>query len=117
MESIYGTFMTSGFVVSLVTIISWWILFNKAGYKGWYAIVPIYNVYTFCQMVTGSGWFFLAMLIPFVNVFVLIYLLYRLSLVFGHGILFTLGLVFMEPLFILILALGASSYHSNTTYF
>ena len=50
MESIYGTFMTSGFVVSLVTIISWWILFNKAGYKGWYAIVPIYNVYIFCQM-------------------------------------------------------------------
>lgn len=39
-----------------------------------------------------------------------ILLLYHLSLVFGHGTGFTLGLLFLQPIFILILGLGSSQY-------
>ena len=35
---------------------------------------------------------------------------YSLSKAFGHGIAFALGLIFLEPLFILILGFGKSQY-------
>ena len=35
---------------------------------------------------------------------------YSLSKAFGHGIAFALGLIFLEPLFILILGFGRSQY-------
>lgn len=35
---------------------------------------------------------------------------YSLSKAFGHGIAFALGLIFIEPLFILILGFGKSQY-------
>lgn len=35
---------------------------------------------------------------------------YRLSKVFGHGIGFTLGLIFFQPIFMLILGFGSSTY-------
>ena len=35
---------------------------------------------------------------------------YSLSKAFGHGIAFAFGLIFLEPLFILILAFGRSQY-------
>ncbi|WP_282767729.1 DUF5684 domain-containing protein [Coprobacillus cateniformis] len=53
------------------------------------------------------------MLIPIFNIFILIYILFRLSVVFQHGLLFTLGLIFFYPIFILILAFGNSKYHGS----
>ena len=34
----------------------------------------------------------------------------RLSKVFGHGVLFALGLIFLSPIFLLILGFGSSKY-------
>ena len=39
-------------VALIISIISLWILFNKAGEKGWKALIPIYNIYTLCK-ITG----------------------------------------------------------------
>lgn len=38
---------------------------------------------------------------------------HKLSKAFGHGIGFTLGLIFLNPIFMLILAFGGSQYVGN----
>jgi hypothetical protein len=52
----------------------------------------------------------LLFLIPVVNVIFLIIAVNDLSKVFGHGIGFTLGLIFLPYIFIPILAFGGSQY-------
>lgn len=110
MQEFSKIFLTGGFIISLISIIAWWQLFKKARLKGWYALIPISNIYSFCKMVTSSGWTMLIALIPFINIIFIIYLLMRLSYAFGHGLLFALGLFFFYPIFILILAFGQSRY-------
>lgn len=95
---------------TIVSFVAMWLIFEKAGYKGWYAIIPIYNIYILCKIVFGNGWLLAFLLIPFFNIFWLLYIIFRLSVVFGHGMLFAFGLVFLYPIFILILALGSSYY-------
>ena len=113
MQDVYQIMMTGGLLISIVSLIAWWSIFKKAGYKGCYAIIPLFNVYIFCKLTLGSGWLVLTMLIPIFNIFILIYILFRLSVVFQHGLLFTLGLIFFYPIFILILAFGNSNYHGS----
>jgi hypothetical protein len=113
-ESLYGmssgTVSTLGLVFAILSIIGMWKLFTKANEHGWAAIIPIYNTYVLFKITTSSGWFFLLLLIPVVNAFVMIYVLYKLAKVFGHGIGFALGLIFLEPIFIMILGFGSSEY-------
>ena len=40
-----GTILTVGIILAVILIIAWWRIFEKAGEKGWKAIIPIYNVY------------------------------------------------------------------------
>lgn len=98
---------------TLISLIALWFVFIKAGYKGWYAIVPFYNFYILCKIVFGKGWLFIFLFIPFFNVIWLLYIIFRLSLVFGYGALFAFGLVFLFPIFILILAFGNSYYRGS----
>lgn len=32
-------------IVSIITIVAWWKVFEKAGEAGWKAIIPVYNIY------------------------------------------------------------------------
>ena len=40
--------------MSVVAIISWWKLFEKAGEKGWKALVPFYSTYTLFKIIYGN---------------------------------------------------------------
>lgn len=53
---------------------------------------------------------FATVMISFVCVYTGIVHAYRLSKVFGHGIGFTLGLIFLQPIFLMILGFGPSKY-------
>lgn len=72
--------ITYGGGYTFLSLITMCFIFQKAGYKGWYVIIPLYNIYILCKIV------------------------------FGHGMLFAFGLVFLNPIFLLILALGNSYY-------
>ena len=72
MQDVYQIMMTGGLLISIVSLIAWWSIFKKAGYKGWYAIIPLFNVYIFCKLTLGSGWLVLTMLIPIFNIFIYI---------------------------------------------
>ena len=87
-----------------------WKIFSKAGQPGWAAIIPVYNMVVLLQIVKKPIWWILLLIIPFVNIIIGLIVLYRLARVFGKGIGFTLGLIFLSIIFYPILAFGKSTY-------
>ena len=97
-------------IFAVLTIIATWKIFTKAGEKGWKSIIPIYNAYIFFKITWGNGWFFLLMLIPFVNIAIYFVTLWKLAKAFGKGVGFFIGLLLLEFIFMLILAFGSAEY-------
>jgi len=91
-------------------IAAMWKIFVKAGKPGWAAIIPIYNFIVLLEIVGKPLWWIVLFLIPFVNFIFLIWTLNLLSLSFGKDTGFTLGLIFLSPIFIPILGFGKAEY-------
>jgi signal peptidase I len=60
------------FVASLVGL---WAIFEKAGYKGWYVLVPFFDLYVWLKIIKKPLWWYIFLLIPFINVFVILLML------------------------------------------
>ena len=97
-------------IAAILLIIAWWKVFEKAGEAGWKAIIPILDIYTLVKIADGNGWKFLLLCIPVVNIIYGIMLFSRLAKAFGKGTGFTLGLIFLSPIFMLILGFGDAQY-------
>ena len=100
--------------ITVVLVVALWKLFVKAGHPGWASLIPIYNTVVMLRITGHSGWWILGMLVPFLNFFVIIRLVFNLATVFGRGIGFGFGLLFLSPIFIPILAFGSSRYEGST---
>ena len=105
-----ATFWIVMCAVILFYVASMWKVFTKAGQPGWAAIIPIYNMVVLCQIAGKPVWWVLLMFIPLVNIVVAVMVWHNISLRFGHGVGFTLGLIFLGAIFIPILAWGSSEY-------
>jgi hypothetical protein len=103
-----GIFIGLGVIV--LYAIALWRVFTKAGQPGWAAIIPIYNYYIILKIVGRPGWWLVLYLIPVVNIIILVIVLNDLSKSFGHGVGFTLGLLFLSLIFFAILGFGDSRY-------
>lgn len=96
--------------ISVLVIVAMWKLFVKAGKPGWTAIVPFYNMYTAFDMVYGNGLKFLFLLIPFYNIYVGIKFYIDFAKVFGKSAGFGIGLIFLSPIFMCVLAFSDARY-------
>lgn len=121
----------------LVWIIAWivimivanWKIYTKAGEAGWKSLIPYYSQYILFRITWNTAVFWalfvasiaatvfgrmelgaLAGICSVVTTIISLVSVYKLSKAFGHGIGFTLGLIFLNPIFILILAFGSSEY-------
>ena len=96
--------------VSLLIVVSIWVVFERAGDSGWKSLVPIYNAYTLMVVSGKPGWWLALLLVPFVGT--IFYLLAMLSLAekFGRGALFGVGLCFLPMIFFPLLAFGGAQY-------
>lgn len=115
----------------VVGVVAYWRIFTKAGEAGWKSLIPFYNNYVQYKITWNTQMFWIGLIAIIVGT--LLYnidgfisiiggimclaatviswiSLHKLSLAFGHGIGFTLGLFFLNPIFILILGLGSSRY-------
>lgn len=45
-----------------------WKSFEKAGYAGWKAIIPVYNLYVGLQIIGRSGWWLLLVVLPLLSI-------------------------------------------------
>lgn len=67
--SIYMIITLIFFIASLAGL---WKIFRKAGYKGWEAIIPLYNAYIWLKVIDKPLWWMIFVLLPFINVFTLL---------------------------------------------
>ena len=96
--------------VVIFLIAAMWKMFAKAGQPGWACLVPIYNLYVLTQIAKKPGWWVLLCLIPIVNYVILIMIYHGVSVSFGKGVGFTVGMIFLPFVFIPILGFGDAQY-------
>ena len=94
----------------VVMIAAMWRLYTKAGEPGWAAIIPIYNVIVLLKIIGRPAWWVVLLFIPLVNFVITIMMYDGLAKSFGKGIGFTIGLIFLGPIFLLILGFGSARY-------
>ena len=90
--------------VTIIMIIANWKIFTKAGREGWKAIIPIYNNWVLFEIAGMQGALSLLLFVPIANIVVLIMCYLNLAKVFGKDTGFAIGLILLNPIFVLILA-------------
>ena len=133
--------LIAGLIVAVLTIIAWWRIFEKAGEKGWKSLIPFYNTYILFKITGRNFWkwlgiyvgilfanmfsgmvssSFVGVLLSIVAIVLWVYFIIELVKVynglskrFGHGTGFTVGLLFLNTIFMLILAFEKNEYNPN----
>ena len=112
MYSSIANVSAGGIIISLLLsallIASLWVIFQKANEHGWAAIIPFYNYYVLFKITWGSGWLFLLLLIPIVNLIIMIITYVKLAKAFGKGGGWACGLIFLGIIFLPITAFSKS---------
>lgn len=114
MDAAFGMFagiflvmMLVSLAICVVQIIAQWKIFEKAKRPGWHALIPIYNMWSLFEIVGMKGWYVFAMFIPVVGsiVYLVLYIMFvfKLATAFGKDTAFGFGLLFLGPIFMLIL--------------
>ncbi len=85
-------------------------LYAKAGHSFFAALIPFYAEWTFAKIAGAPGVMGLLLWVPLLNVLAWFALNFGLARKFGRSPLFALGLVFVNPIFMPILAFGSSRY-------
>ena len=97
-------------LICILGIVAEWKIFEKAGLKGWYVLIPFYNLYCLFKVAFGKGSYVFMLLIPFAN-FVMIFLLgYKLAKAFGKSTLFAVLSIFFACISMQIIAFDDSEY-------
>ena len=61
------------FIITLLaSLAGLWKIFEKAGEPGWKVLVPFYNFYIWLKIIKKPLWWYIFLLIPFINVFMIL---------------------------------------------
>lgn len=96
-------------VLTLI-LYGFWRVFTKAGQPGWFAIIPIFNLFILLKIVGRPWWWLILFIIPLVNIIVAAVVSMDVAKSFGKGIGFAIGLFFLSFIFYPILGLGKAEY-------
>ena len=107
--AITGTVGLVYLAIFVVLVIAWWRVFERAGYPGWMAIIPILNLYVLCKVAGKSGWFVLLFFIPLVNIIIGFVVAFGVARRFRRGDGFAIGLALLPFIFYPILAFGENT--------
>ena len=89
-------------------------IFQKAGREdAWAAFIPIYNTIVMVDIIKKPIWWFIMLLIPFVNIIFGIMMADRLARFFGKDTLMTVVLVLFPYIGLPVLAFGDAVYNPN----
>ena len=130
--AVLGTYMVILLVWYVLQVIAFWKIFTKAGQPGWKSIIPIYNQYIEFRIawnIPYMYWVWLAcmaagVILGSINSWVAfigaiaslsatiigVLATIKLSKAYGHGVGFAIGMIFLGPIFMMILGFGSSQY-------
>lgn len=131
-----GMYLIFAFVWWILQIIANWYIFTKAGEAGWKSLIPIYGDYVSYKIAWQTSYFWLNFILGILLSYVsnanlnesmflsLIVILLKIALTvinimycvklaraFGRGIGFAIGLILLQPIFLLILGFGSDQYY------
>ena len=122
-----GMYLMIAFAWWLLQIIANWRIFTKAGEDGWKSIIPIYGDYISYKIAWQPAYFWLTLVLGIVSscllismiivlikiILAIISIMYsvKLARAFGRGTGFAIGLIFLPPIFMLILGFGDDRYY------
>ena len=98
-------------VISLLTIIEQWILFNKLGEKGWKSIIPIYNGWVYLKLGDLPGWL---ILLPIANAIGLIVASFNIPKKLNKSSALGLLYLFIPNIYYLVLIIGRTPNKSES---
>lgn len=98
--------------VLLISIISFWKIYLKAGKPGWACIVPIYGYIVLLEIIGKPIWWLIIILfVPFANIVFIIMAYLELGEVFGKSKVWSFFMLILLPVIGLpILAFGSAEY-------
>ena len=125
LASLISTYSLIILAFYVLIIVAQWKIFTKAGQEGWKALIPIYNVVVLYKIIGLSPWLLLLYLlsvVPVVGWIISIALsivsTVKLAKAFNQSTAFIFGLLFLSPIFQMILGFGKAEYvgpEKNTT--
>lgn len=102
-----NTFFIALFILSLPVFYGLMKIFEKAGQKGWTAWIPFYNAFVWLKVIEKPLWWFIFILLPFVNIFMFLLMLVETAKTFNKNQLWEQGLAALIPFYYMIY-LGSS---------
>ena len=129
--AVIGIVLVFALVIYILQVIGMWKVFKKSGEEGWKAIIPIYNQYTMCKITGVNPWWVLivvvasgltgalgesdlasvvSLLSSIISIYFSVLLYVSLARAFGKSDGFAVGLILLNPIFLLILGCGSSKF-------
>lgn len=109
--ALMGAILIPALIVGLISIISMWKIYTKAGKPGWSAIIPIYSTIVWLEIIGKPMWWLaILLLVPCANIIFAIWMVNLLSKSFGKSEGFTVGLLILPFIFFPILAFSSAQY-------
>ena len=104
--------LTLSVVVWVLSSVGGWMIFEKAGVRGWVALIPVLNLFGVLKIVGWSPLWILAFISPVAPVafFLAAVLVARR---FGRGLVFGVGLCVLPFLFAPLLGFGEARYRAQ----
>lgn len=96
--------------IVVIYVAGMWKVFEKAGQKGWMAIIPFLNWYVLIKIAGREGWWLILLFIPCVNFVVLAIISLDVAKVFGKSQAYGIGLWLLGVIFYPMLGFSDSRY-------
>lgn len=84
-----------GLVIWALYVVALWPVFRKAGYPGWGAIIPIYNIYVLVKIGGFHGALTILFFVPIANIVMSILVAFGIGKAFGKGGAFSFFLLWL----------------------
>ena len=114
-STLVGEIYLISFLLLMLTIlmaISCYRIYQKAGRKGWEALIPIYNFIILFKIVGIGPLMIFLIFIPLINIIFAISVAIKLASSFGKSTAYGLGLAFLPFIFYPMLAFSSATYIS-----
>lgn len=113
---ILGVFMIPILILSILVLVSYWKLFEKAGKPGWAVLIPIYSTLVMLEIIRKPWYWLLLILIPGLGIIWAIWAINLFVKSFGKDEGYTIGCLLLPYVFFPILAFSKDTkYIYNTT--
>ena len=100
---IWAIFASITFLFSVFLCFTTNNIFKTSWKKGYYSLIPMYNLLEILDIVKLSRYFFILLLLPIVNILIIYVILYRISIIYKTDRLFALGLIVFPIIFLPVL--------------